>query len=133
MPNFCPPLHIKGHTLRPPFGYDGQNPPELSNEGSNEEGEGCCPHCFFSPCIVAKPPSFLQGSSAPYPRNRQHRFRLYRGFWRALKDLGLWQNPRYLERKREKTTVHDVREVIPSCIVKVKWNIPNEIITKAKI
>lgn len=76
--------------------------------------------CFvFAPCIIQRPPSFFVGSSAPYPRNRQHRFRLYRGFWKTLKDLGLWTNPRYLDIKRRRTVETDPREVLPTCVVRV--------------
>ena len=118
---------VIGGPLRLPLGYEGQHPPELKRQGSDYAS--CCPHCFLVPCITEQPPTFLQGSSAPYPRNWQHRFRLYRSFWRTLKDLGVWTDPRYLRRKRTKTTEDDVREVMPMCIVKVssKWNALNKI------
>ena len=83
------------------------------------EGEGHCIHCLFSPCIVSSPPSFVTGQSGPHPRNNQHRFRLYRAFWRVLRELGLWRSPEYLRRKREVTHEADPREIIPLCVVNV--------------
>ena len=78
-----------------------------------------CPQCFMCPCVVLKPPDFLRGSSDAHIRNRQHRFRLYRGFWKMLKDLCVWNDNRYLERKKRVTQEHDQREIMPSCVVDV--------------
>ena len=56
-----------------PHGYDDRAPPELN-------GDGCCIHCLFSPCIVSTPPGFVNGQSGPHAHNNQHRYRLYRCF-----------------------------------------------------
>ena len=95
-----------------PHGYDDRAPPELN-------GDGCCIHCLFSPCIVSTPPSFVNGQSGPHARNNQHRYRLYRCFWKVLKELGLWRDSRYLARKRQVTLEDDPRELIPLCVVNV--------------
>lgn len=76
-------------------------------------------HCLFSPCIVSTPPSFVTGQSGPHPCNNQHRYRLYRSFWKALKELGLWRNTEYLSRKSQITHQDDPREIIPVCVVNV--------------
>ena len=95
--------------------YDTEQPPPEFG------GEGHCIHCLFAPCIVTKPPNFLFGQSGPHIRNNNHRYKLYRQFWRALKDLGLWSDGRYLTRKREVTLLTDPREIIPVCIVNVSY------------
>ena len=86
--------------------------------GSGDE-DNFCPHCFFTPCVVERPPDFLRGSSAASVRNSQHRFRLYTGFWRLFKDLWLWRDDRYLERKQTITSIDDPREPLPKCVVEV--------------
>ena len=93
-------------------GYDDHPPPDL-------QGEGHCIHCLFLPCIVSRPPSFVTGQSGPHARNNQHRYRLYRCFWKVLKELGLWRNPQYLSRKCRVTHEDDPREIIPLCVVNV--------------
>ena len=96
-----------------PHGYNQRPPRDLS-------GDGHCPHCLFAPCIVAVPPDFVCGQSGPHICNNTHRYRLYRQFWKALKELGLWNNSQYLARKREVTLVADPREIIPLCIVNLR-------------
>ena len=53
------------------------------------------------------------GSSGP----KQHR--LYRLFWKLLKDLGVWGDEEYLQRKEGRTVRDDRREIIPACIITV--------------
>ena len=96
-------------------GYSYENPSPVLGHGHEE----ICPHCRMCPCIVLKPPGFLRGSGDAHVRNRPHRFRLYRGFWKLLKDLCLWNDDHYLEHKRRVTQEHDQREIIPSCVVDV--------------
>ena len=93
-------------------GYDDNPPPDLKDDGF-------CIHCLFSPCIISSPPSFVTGQSGAHPRNNQHRYRLYRLFWKTLKELGLWRNQLYLARKRQVTHEDDPREIIPLCVVNV--------------
>lgn len=94
------------HSRGLPHGYGEQPPPDLG-------GDGHCPHCLFAPCIVTTPPDFMTGQSGPHIRNNTHRYRLYRQFWKVLKELGLWNDSRYLDRKRAVTLVADPREIIP--------------------
>ena len=89
---------------------------------SLEDCNTCC-HCLCKPCIIELPPNFLVGSGPPHLRNQEKRFKLYRQFWKLLGSLGLWQDERYLDRKREKTITSDRREIIPSCIVSVSTSI----------
>ena len=69
--------------------------------------------------MIDRPPSFLTGSSAPHPRNNEKRYKLYRKFWQLLDNLGEWNNPDYLRKKRRKTIEDDPREILPKCVVQV--------------
>jgi hypothetical protein len=82
-----------------------------------------CPYCLQCPCITRHPLSWLRGAAAPSVTNHTKRYNLYRKFWKALKDLGLWSNPTYLLRKSLRTTPYDPREMMPNCVVEVKCNI----------
>ena len=44
------------HPLTTLSGYESRSPPQL-------HGESSCIHCLCAPCIIAEPPSFLQGAS----------------------------------------------------------------------
>ena len=82
-------------------------------------GQNFCPYCLCSPCVIALPPDFLRGSSGPHPANDEKRHRLYRLFWRLLKDLGLWRDDEYIQRKELRTTRDDKRDIIPKCVIMV--------------
>ena len=69
--------------------------------------------------MIALPPDFLRGSSGPHPANDEKRHRLYRLFWRLLKDLGLWRDDEYIQRKELRTTRDDKRDIIPKCVIMV--------------
>jgi len=73
------------------------------------------------------PPDFLRGACGPHPANKEKRHRLYRKFWRLLKDLGVWRDREYLMRKAAKTSREDRREIIPDCVIKVS-SIPETIV-----
>ena len=105
---------IPYRTSSVPKGYTSENPPPVLGSGDEDN---FCPHCFFAPCVLQTPPDFLRGSSDASFRNRQHRYRLYRGFWRLFKDLWLWRDDRYLEVKRRLTSEDDPRERLPLCVV----------------
>ena len=79
-----------------------------------------CPHCFCEPCVISLPPDFLRGSCSPHPANDEKRHRLYRMFWRLLKDLGLWADEEYLARKEARTVRDDKREIMPRCVITVR-------------
>ena len=96
-----------------PRGYQ-QNPQHPVLRGQNH-----CPHCLCAPCVIAQPPDFLRGSSSPHPANDEKRHRLYRLFWRSLKDLGLWRDEEYLARKEIRTSRDDKRDIIPKCVITV--------------
>ena len=78
------------------------------------------PHCFCGPCVVATPPTFFIGSAAPHISNAHKRYPLYHKFWQVLSDLGVWHHEVYLERKAHRTSVDDVREIMPTCILNVR-------------
>ena len=61
----------------------------------------------------------MTGQSGPHPRNNQHRYRLYRSFWRARKELGLWRIPTYLSRKGQVIHEDNPKEIIPCSVVDV--------------
>ena len=90
-----------------PFGYDGTNPPILN--GTIEDPP--CPYCRLGSCIISRE------SSAPDLGNLAKWYALYLKFWRVLRQLGLWSHPLYLSEKAAHTSVSDVREVMPKCVV----------------
>jgi len=71
------------------------------------QGENHCPHCLCTPCIIVLPLDFLRGSCSPHPANNEKRYRLYRLFWGVLKDLGVWTDEEYLQRKARRTARND--------------------------
>ena len=81
-------------------------------------GSQPCTNCFCDPCVVLMAPDFLWGFCSPHPANNEKHYRLYRLFWRKLKDLGLWKDEEYLATKETKTVRHDKRDIIPACVVK---------------
>ena len=64
-------------------------------------------------------PDFLMGACSPHAANDEKRHRLYRLFWKLLKDLGVWRDELYLQRKSERTVIGDRRDIIPVCIITV--------------
>ena len=91
-------------------------------------GEDFCPHCFFVPCIILRPPDYLRGMCGPHPANNEKRHHLYKKFWRTLKDLNLWNDEEYLQRKEERTVRvrDDKRDIIPNCIITVSFYLYSE-------
>ena len=98
-----------------PFGYVGAAPPILDGTADDPP----CPYCHLGPCIITRGPSWLVGSSAPSLGNLAKRYGLYRKFWRVLRQLGVWSHPLFLNEKMAHTTLTDVREVMPKCVVTV--------------
>ena len=82
-------------------------------------GNNHCPDCLCNPCVIANPPDFLRGSCSPHPANDGKRYRLYRFFWSLLRDLGIWSDKKYLQRKQEHTVRDDHRDIMLKCIIKV--------------
>ena len=99
-----------------PFGYRGQSGsvtiPVL-------RGQDYCNKCLCASCLIINPPDFLKGSCGPHSANAGKRHRLYRLFWRLLSNVGYWNDEEYLQRKAERTTTSDRRELIPQCIIEV--------------
>ena len=94
-------------------GYSDSAPPTLG-------GDNKCPHCLCTPCVVSTSPSFLEGRAAPDGRNAHKRYPLYHNFWRVLSELGVWRHEEYLARKVLRTSVSDVREIMPTCVLNVR-------------
>ncbi len=70
-------------------------------------------------CVRARPPSWLTGNAAPNLGNMVKRFKSYRKYWKLVGYLGVWHYPLYLAYKATKTTVHNKRDVIPECVLRV--------------
>ncbi|XP_064389932.1 uncharacterized protein LOC135337855 isoform X2 [Halichondria panicea] len=101
---------------RPKKGYDQSDPPVL-------DGEGACPYCHLSPCVRARPPSWLIGSAAPNLGNMVKRYKLYRKYYTLLGHLGVWNHPLYMAYKATKTSGKDV---LPDCVLtEVRGRFPN--------
>ena len=47
---------------------------------------------------------------------------LYRKFWRLLKDLCVWQDAKYLRRKKARTVRDDRSDIMPTCVQLVSDN-----------
>ena len=111
----CCSIHWFNHT-------EGANVHPRSYHGADRVPtlRGDCPHCLCAPCVIALPPDFLRGCCGPHPANDEKRYRLYRLFWRLLKDLGVWRDEEYMKRKEERTARDDRREIIPLCIIEVR-------------
>ena len=112
--------HNMTHTVltnnRHPYGY------KRSDDRPELRGEDYCQHCLCSPCLVTSPPDYLRGRCNAHPANNEKRHRLYRLFWKTLRDVGVWKDEEYLLRKETRTSRYDKREIIPSCIIEVKKN-----------
>ena len=101
-----------------PRGYTSEAPrPQLTGD----DGFGGCPYCLCNPCVISMPPDFLVGRGPPHLRNVEKRYTLYRKFWRMFTDFKLWGHPLYLTKKRAITSLLDQREILPKCVVKVKY------------
>ena len=104
---------------------------------SNESGvasppqvlESTCDFCLRAPCITSsdfKPDGRCDARITNHIKRRKD----YKWYWKTLKDNGVWDNPKYLEKKEQLgCLIDDVREVIPHCVIKdvrARWpNPPN--------
>lgn len=70
--------------------------------------------------MILLPPDFLRGSCGLHPANDGKRGRLYGMFWKLLRDLQVWVDDKYLERKERRTVKHGKREMIPRCVITVR-------------
>ena len=110
--SYCTNCYSSNLYFIDPSGYEKDNPPVL-------DGPNACPHCHLSPCVVARPPSWLRGSCDASLSNISKRFKLYRRFWTLLGKLGVWNHPSYIAYKCTKTSVLDSRDVMPECVLRV--------------
>lgn len=98
---------------------DAQPPPPSSSEEDNK-----CPFCRLRPCIIDRPPPpWLRGNRPPHLGNVAKRYPLYKKFWTLLGQLGVWDDPHYRALKITKTSIDDRRDVMPTCVVRVRYNI----------
>ena len=93
-------------------GYENKEPPKI-------EDPNCCPYCRLSPCVIIQAPSWLRGSAEAHLSNNCKRYKLYRKFWTLLGQLGVWNNPVYLQYKQTKTSLNDPRDIMPNCKLRV--------------
>ena len=70
-------------------------------------------------CIIIQAPSWLRGSAEASLSNQCKRYKLYRKFWSLLGQLGVWNDPVYLQFKQTKTSLNDPRDVMPNCVLTV--------------
>jgi hypothetical protein len=100
-------------------GYEDKEPP-------NTEGPDQCPYCHLCLCVIIQSPTWLIGSAPPNLGNDSKRYKLYRKFWRLLGQLGVWNNPSYIQLKQTQTTLNDPRDVMPVCVTtEVRRRFPN--------
>ena len=100
-----------------PSGLEDRDPPCLGGNPTDSP----CPFCHLGPCIIVRHPSWLVGSSSPSLMCMEKRYKLYRKFWQVLRQLGVWSYPQYLAYKATQTAVSDVRDVMPECVIKVRY------------
>ena len=104
------------------------------------EGEEC-PHCLCTPCVTDHQ-VYLQlwwpDHRPPHNRNSKARKVTYKKFWGLMSNLGLWNDPRYVQRKQLALArdprcnvyawVRQVRkrEIMPNCVLKfVRERLPS--------
>lgn len=83
---------MKLYIRRSSTGYDGRHPPALGGTVADPP----CPFCHLEPSITNLQLSWLTGSSSPSIATMVKRYKLYRKFWRVLRQLGAWTHPLYL-------------------------------------
>ena len=103
----------------------------LQSDENDNEKVVACPYCLQQPCITTS-----HGPARPQ-KNISKRYKSYREYYKLLKCVGLWNNPSYVERKRELGIyIDDVLEVMPNCVVKdvrTKWPNPDGIPYKGHV
>ena len=112
----------------------------LQSDENDNEKVVACPYCLQQPCITTPhetKANFLRAHGPARPQNISKRYKSYREYYKLLKRVGLWNNPSYVERKRELGIyIDDVREVMPNCVVKdvrTKWPNPDGIPYKGHV
>lgn len=93
-----------------------------------------CPYCFCRPCITDECNKQLwweDENHEPHERNSFLRKDKFKRFWTNLFHRGVWNDPRYLTRKRNalrrdkprKKYVYHRRDIIPKCVLELvrRW------------
>ena len=96
--------------------------PEASSS-SHHQQESECPHCLQGPCVTDRHFTWLGNGQTPSSANSAVRKSMYSKFWKVLANLGVWNDPRYISRKKEvggggEWIVIHRREVMPVCVLK---------------
>ncbi|CAC5400035.1 unnamed protein product [Mytilus coruscus] len=99
-----------------------------------------CPYCLCKPCITHEHNRQMWWESEiqmAHIRNSSLRKTDYKRFWTNLFHRNVWQDPRYLERKRaalrqdprRRNYVYHRRDLMPKCVIELvrSWfpNLPN--------
>ena len=100
-----------------------------------------CPHCFCRPCITDETHRQLWWETQDHPpdmENTNFRKPIYKRFWTMLLHFGVWDDPRYIERKVAALAIdpnhrrfrYHRRDIMPNCVLKLvrRWypNQPNQ-------
>lgn len=93
-----------------------------------------CPHCLCRPCITNEQNRQMWWESQEHAAHEGNSFlrkEKFKRFWTNLYHRGIWNDPRYLERKRaalrrdrpRKKYVYHRRDLIPKCVLTLvrKW------------
>ena len=103
-------------------------PPEYHIPQTLTEGE--CPYCFCRPCVTSETNRQLWWEAErSLPSNRNHGLRKekYRRFWTMMFHGGVWNDPRYME-KKQIALQHDRifrkymwhrRDIMPKCVLNI--------------
>ena len=87
------------------------------------------PHCFLSPCVTTynRDAHWIGPGHPPAPENSTQRRVICRKIWGCIANLGAWQIPQYIQKKRNvgggAAYVHHKRDVMPNCMVKLSRNL----------
>lgn len=111
-------------------GRDGGD--DNDDDGADNLEEGQCPDCFLGPCIVERnrEAPWIGPGQAPSDHNSGIRKSIYKRFWRCIANLGGWNLPQYVARKRRVAggdwAKYHQREVMPDCVLGyVRGKYPN--------
>lgn len=104
-----------------------------------EYRDGECRECFCVPCVTNYPQRWLGPGQAANPRKPEQnsglRKKIYKKYWKVLKDRYVWMDRRYQNRRarmikevrdRGEEPVRVEREIIPDCVLEqVRGLYPN--------
>ena len=110
-----------------PINVDPGPQPPFPDQAEQNNG---CPYCFQTVCVTALPNDFLGQGQAACDANHGLRRNIYNHYWKMIRNLGGWRNPRYLDHKQHvgggEWVVEHRREIMPLCVLKQVRNLyPN--------